>query len=365
MEPGQLISHYELIEKIGEGGMGHVYKARDTKLNRHVAIKLLPPDLTSDEERRLRFRREAQAAAALDHPHIAVIHEVGEHEGNLFIVMQYLEGQSLGKLIGQRPLPLKEWLRLAIPIAEGLTHAHKHGIVHRDLKPDNVMLTNEGQVKLLDFGLAKLLEPEAQPGGGPDRDEELNSRLATISRELTRAGNVMGTIAYMSPEQARGESVDHRSDLFSFGVILYEMASGERPFKGKSEIESLHSTIAQDSQPLSQRTGGIPTEVERVVRKAMEKEPERRYPRCRGFGDRSQKPEAGSRHRADCDTFGNHQPSRTLAHPLGDRCRDRRGDVPRRGRRLLLFPKWRTDWRIRLLSLRKRCYCRRRVRKPQ
>ena len=277
MEPGQLISHYELIEKIGEGGMGHVYKARDAKLNHHVAIKLLPPDLTSDEERRLRFRREAQAAAALDHPHIAVIHEVGEHEGNLFIVMQYLEGQSLGKLIGQRPLPLKEWLRLAIPIAEGLTHAHKHGIVHRDLKPDNVMLTNEGQVKLLDFGLAKLLEPEAQPGGGPDRDEELNSRLATISRELTRAGNVMGTIAYMSPEQARGESVDHRSDLFSFGVILYEMARGERPFKGKSEIESLHSTIAQDPQPLSQRTGGIPTEVERVVRKAMEKEPERRY----------------------------------------------------------------------------------------
>ena len=274
MQPGQMLSHYRLVEKIGEGGMGYVYKALDTKLNRHVAIKLLTPDVTTDQERRLRFRREAQAAAALDHPHIAVIHEVGEHEGTLFIVMQYLEGQPLGKLVGQRPLPLKEWLRLAMPIAEGLSHAHKHGIVHRDLKPDNVMITKEGQVKLLDFGLAKLMEPEALPGGG---DEELNSRLATFSRELTRAGKVMGTMAYMSPEQARGHPVDHRSDLFSFGVMLYEMASGERPFKGKSEVESLHATIAQDPLPLSQHTGGIPAEVERVVRKAMEKEPERRY----------------------------------------------------------------------------------------
>jgi tetratricopeptide (TPR) repeat protein/tRNA A-37 threonylcarbamoyl transferase component Bud32 len=269
-----MLSHYRLIEKIGEGGMGYVYKALDTQLNRHVAIKFLQAELTPDQERRLRFRREAQAAAALDHPNVAVIYEVGEHEGNLFIVMQYLEGQPLGKVVGQRPLPLKEWLRLAMPIAEGLAHAHQHGIVHRDLKPDNVMITHEGQVKILDFGLAKLMEPEARPGGV---DEELDSALETISRELTRAGKVLGTIAYMSPEQARGEAVDHRTDLFSFGVMLYEMASGERPFRGKSQVESLNATITQEPAPLSQVTGGIPTEVERVVRKAMEKEPERRY----------------------------------------------------------------------------------------
>src|SRR3972149_4028951 len=149
-----------------------------------------------------------------------------------------------------------------------------------NLKPDNVMITKEGQVKLLDFGLAKLMEPEALPGGG---DEELNSRLATFSRELTRAGKVMGTMAYMSPEQARGQPVDHRSDLFSFGVMLYEMASGERPFKGKSEVESLHAPIAQDPLPLSQHTGGIPAEVERGGRKAMEKEPERRYQDAAGL----------------------------------------------------------------------------------
>ena len=143
---GTTVSHYKILEKIGEGGMGDVYKALDTELNRHVAIKFLQAHLTSEQERRLRFRREAQAAAALDHPHIAVIHEVGEHEGNLFIVMQLLEGKSLREVAGHRPLPLMEWLRLAMPIAEGLAHAHKHGIVHRDLKPDNVMVTNEGHV---------------------------------------------------------------------------------------------------------------------------------------------------------------------------------------------------------------------------
>jgi TolB-like protein/tRNA A-37 threonylcarbamoyl transferase component Bud32/Flp pilus assembly protein TadD len=269
-----MLSHYRLVEKIGEGGMGVVWKALDTKLNRHVALKILPPELTADTERRLRFQREAQAAAALDHPNIAVIHEVGEHQGTPFIAMQLLEGKSLRELVRRRPLSTREWIRLALPIAEGLAHAHKHGIVHRDLKPDNVMITDEGQVKLLDFGLAKLLQPEALPAG---TDKELHSRLETITRALTRAGTVFGTVAYMSPEQARGEAADHRSDLFSFGVMLYEMASGRLPFKGTSDVEALSATITTEPQPLSQVVEGLPAETERVVRKALEKEPERRY----------------------------------------------------------------------------------------
>ncbi len=274
LQPGQMLSHYRLVEKIGEGGMGIVWKALDTELNRHVALKILPPELTADPERRLRFKREAQAAAALSHPNIAVIHEVVEHEGTPFIVMEFLEGKSLRKHLHDRPLPVKEWVRLALPIAEGLAHAHKHGIVHRDLKPDNVMITDESQVKLLDFGLAKLLQPEKLPAGA---DEELESRLETISRELTRAGKVFGTVAYMSPEQARGEAADHRSDLFSFGVMLYEMASGHLPFKGRSHVEALSATIAAEPQPLSEVVGELPAEAERVVRKALEKETERRY----------------------------------------------------------------------------------------
>jgi len=274
LEPGDEIAHYRLVEKIGEGGMGVVWKALDTKLNRHVALKVLPHELTSDEERRLRFLREAQAAAALSHPNIAVVHEVGEHEGSPYIAMELLDGASLRARYAGKALGTREWLRLAVPIAEALAHAHKRGVVHRDLKPDNVMITDEGQVKILDFGLAKLAQREpadVPPGQGTD------SRLDTISRELTRAGKVFGTVAYMSPEQARGESVDHRSDLFSLGVMLYEMAAGRLPFKRGSEVESLSATIAADPAPLSEISQGIPFEAERVVRKALEKEPERRY----------------------------------------------------------------------------------------
>jgi tRNA A-37 threonylcarbamoyl transferase component Bud32 len=269
-----MLAHYRLVEKIGEGGMGVVWKALDTKLNRHVALKILPAELTADDERRLRFQREAQAAAALSHPNIAVIYEVGEHDGSPFIAMEFLEGKNLRSRAGHRSLTSSEWMRLSIPIAEGLAHAHKHGIVHRDLKPDNVMITEEGQVKILDFGLAKLVQPEGRPAAS---DSELESRLHTISRELTRAGKVFGTVAYMSPEQARGEAVDHRSDLFSFGVMLYELASGKLPFKAKSDVETLSAVIVSEPSPLSQVAEEIPPEAERIVRKALEKDPASRY----------------------------------------------------------------------------------------
>jgi TolB-like protein/Flp pilus assembly protein TadD/tRNA A-37 threonylcarbamoyl transferase component Bud32 len=274
LKADQLISHYRLIEQIGAGGMGIVWKALDTKLNRPVAIKILPPELTADEERRLRFQREAQTAAALSHPNVAVIHEVGEHEGIPFLVMELLTGKTLREVVRNRRLPLKEWLDYALPIANGLAHAHKSGIVHRDLKSSNVMITEEQHVKLLDFGLAKLLEPESVP---EPADADVHSRLDTISRELTRAGKVLGTVAYMSPEQARGQPVDHRSDIFSFGVLLYEMATGSLPFQGDSDVESLNATLTREPRRLSEIVEDVPAEVARIVAKAMEKEPGRRY----------------------------------------------------------------------------------------
>ncbi len=272
-QPGQMLSHYRLVKTIGEGGMGVIWMALDTKLNRNVAIKILPSRLTADQERRLRFQREAQMAASLSNPAIAVIHEVGEHEGTPYLVMELLSGRTLRDTIDGKPLALNEWLRIGVAIADGLAHAHKQGIVHRDLKSSNVMVTEDRHVKLLDFGLAKLLEPEAAKG--PSR--EIHTRLDTISKELTRAGSVLGTVAYMSPEQARGEPIDHRSDIFSFGIMLYEMATGKLPFHGKSDIESLNATITQDPPSLSEMVPGVPLDLDRVVRKAMEKEPERRY----------------------------------------------------------------------------------------
>jgi serine/threonine protein kinase/tetratricopeptide (TPR) repeat protein len=253
---GKTISHYKIIEKLGSGGMGVVYKAQDTKLDRFVALKFLPQNLNQAEEEKQRFIHEAKAASALDHHNICTIHEIDEAaDGQLFIAMALYEGQTLDETIEDGPLKLYAAVDIAVQISEGLAKAHEKEIVHRDLKPANVMLTQDGVVKLLDFGLAKL--------GGLSK--------------LTKEGTTLGTAAYMSPEQARGEIVDQRTDIFSLGVLLYEMITGQQPFKGDYEQAVTYSILHEDPEPITGLRTGVPMELERIVNKCLQKEPSDRY----------------------------------------------------------------------------------------
>jgi serine/threonine protein kinase/TolB-like protein/Flp pilus assembly protein TadD len=260
---GRALSHYKILGEISRGGMGIVYRAVDVRLQREVALKVLPPELVADPERRRRFVQEARAASALEHPHIAVIHEVGEEDGVTFIAMELIRGEKLGDVMAQRRLSPVRVLEVAIEVAEGLSRAHEKGIVHRDLKPANVMLTDDGHAKVIDFGLAKLVE----------RPEAVGSDVETAVKE-TGPGIVLGTIDYMSPEQARGAKVDHRSDVFSFGVVLYELLKGQRPFHGSSNVEVLNAIIKEPAAPLAiEGLRGL----ERILEKCLEKDPDARY----------------------------------------------------------------------------------------
>ncbi|HSB10445.1 MAG TPA: protein kinase [Blastocatellia bacterium] len=265
---GARIAHYQILEQIGSGGMGEVYLAQDTRLGRKVALKLLPPSLTVDPKLRARFFREAQLASALDHPNVCTIHEVGQSSGHLFIAMQYVEGVNLKQLIDSRPLKLDALLSISLQAADALAAAHDRGIIHRDIKSNNIIITPRGQVKVLDFGLAKLMDGRG-PGNG-----NVNSDLTST---LTRAGAVMGTPSYMSPEQARGEGADHRSDIFSLGVVIYEMASGDVPFKGKSHAETMNAVINEPHTHLSEFNEDLPAELSATIDRALSKEPADRY----------------------------------------------------------------------------------------
>ena len=252
---GKTILHYKILEKLGEGGMGVVYKAEDTKLKRMVALKFLPSHALGSEEDRARFVREAQAAAALNHPNIATIYEINEYEGDIFIAMEYIDGQTLKKKIDEGPLKIKEAISIAKQVASGLQAAHEKGIFHRDIKSANVMVTDKGQAKILDFGLAKMV----------------------FGSMLTKAGRVLGTIAYMSPEQARGEEVDYRTDIWSLGVLLYEMVSGRLPFKGEYESSMIYSILNVEPEPLTALRTGVPIALDGIVTKLLAKDPDSRY----------------------------------------------------------------------------------------
>ncbi len=246
---------YEVIEEVGRGGMGVVYKANDTKLKRTVALKFLPPDLIRNAEAKERFFREAQAAAALDHPNICTVHEIDEAEEKTFISMAYIEGQSLKEKIEQGPLEMDEALDIAIQVAEGLEEAHKKGVVHRDIKSANIMVTEKGQAKIMDFGLAKVAGTSL----------------------VTKEGTTLGTVAYMSPEQTRGESVDHRTDIWSLGVVVYEMLTGQLPFKGDYEQAVIYSILNEEPEPMTSLRTEVPVEMNQIVKKSLQKDSEKRY----------------------------------------------------------------------------------------
>ena len=260
---GQRLLHYEIVEKLGEGGMGVVYKARDTHLDRFVAIKRLPPEKVADQERKARFVQEAKAASALNHPNIITIHDISSDAGHDFIAMEYIAGKTLDQLIGRKGLKLNDVLRYAIQIAGALAKAHAAGIVHRDLKPSNIMVTADGLVKVLDFGLAKLTER-----GTSESDSTVT--LAVMTEE----GGIVGTAAYMSPEQAEGRKVDARSDIFSFGSVLYEMVTGQRAFQGDSKMSALAAILQKEPKPLGAE---IPHELEKIIARCLRKDPGRRY----------------------------------------------------------------------------------------
>jgi serine/threonine-protein kinase len=267
---GKTISHYQIISLLGKGGMGEIYRARDTKLDRAVALKILSEAMSADGERMRRFSREAKAASALNHPNVAHIYEIGEAEGVNFIAMEYVEGQTLAARINGQPLEINEIIEIGSQIADALDEAHRKGITHRDLKPANVMLNERGQVKVLDFGLAKIARPTEQP---------VASDISTMAK--TASGVVMGTVPYMSPEQALGREVDHRSDLFSLGAVLYEMVTGRMPFAGSSTSEILDRILHSQPEAMARFNYDVPAELERIVRKCLEKEPERRYQSAR------------------------------------------------------------------------------------
>ena len=263
--PDTRLAHYQIRAKLGAGGMGEVYLADDTRLNRKVAIKFLPAASTSDERARKRLVREAQAAAALDHPNICAIHEVGEADGQTFIVMQYVEGETLAARIQRKPLDSKEALDIAVTLADALAEAHALGIIHRDIKPQNIMITARGQIKILDFGLAKMVT-----AGVIDSEAETQSFL-------TQAGMIVGTVPYMSPEQVKGEALDARSDIFSFGAVLYELISGHCPFAARTTAEIISAILTTEPQPLASHPIAVPPTLDQVVRKCLHKDLERRY----------------------------------------------------------------------------------------
>ena len=260
---GRTLAHYQVLEPLDQGGMGEVFKARDTRLNRLVAIKVLRGDVLSNTSRKQRFIQEAQAASALNHPNIVTVHDIFQHEGVDCLVMEYVAGKTLDALIPRHGLRLNEALRIAVQVADGLRKAHGAGIIHRDIKPSNIIVPDDGPVKILDFGLAKLTEATAASG----------NEATLTQRPDTEEGTVMGTVAYMSPEQAEGLKVDVRTDIFSFGALLYEMVTGRRAFGGNSKLSTMSEILKEEPKPVE----NVPPDLEKIIRRCLRKDREKRY----------------------------------------------------------------------------------------
>src|SRR5580765_3498098 len=276
---GTRLGPYEIAGLLGAGGMGEVYRARDPRLGRQVAIKILPAAFSTDSDRLWRFEREARAVASLNHPNICTIHDIGDHDGHRYLVMELLEGMTLSSTLETGPLPATRLIELAIQIADALDAAHGAGLIHRDLKPANIFVTKRGEAKLLDFDLAKLTEDGGVANAGQTALGTGFDEAATMAgrRGETTVGTLLGTAAYMSPEQARGEPADAQSDLFSFGVVLYEMATGRAAFSGKTMAVLFDGILNKDPKPIAELNPQIPAELTHVVTKALEKEKDLRY----------------------------------------------------------------------------------------
>ncbi|QQS45828.1 MAG: protein kinase [Acidobacteriota bacterium] len=272
LAPGTTVSHYRIIEQLGQGGQATAYKAEDTRLNRIVVIKTLLPDQASSDSARRRFEREARLASALDHPNICAIYDIGESDGMYYIVMPFIDGPTLDQFMNRQPLEIMSALSIAIQVADAIATAHSRGIIHRDIKPTNIIVNERGQAKVLDFGLAKMIEGEEAEGRETDR-------------LMTETGVPFGTMGYGSPEQAAGERVDHRTDIFSLGVLLYEMVAGQRPFRGRNRIEVLHAVINSEQPPLTSLRPDAPQELEEMLDRALAKNPKDRYQTMMQFRD--------------------------------------------------------------------------------